>query len=82
MPLLNTKLAVETADRAIKSFFQGMLLYFGGGNVLIDAFDFAWGAAIGFGLGAAILSVVTSLASNSIFNSTATPASMLSTPSE
>ena len=82
MPLLNTKMAIETADRAIKSFFQGVLLYFGGGNVLIDAFDFDWGAALGFGLGAAVLSVVTSLASNSLFSNSATPASALSTPSE
>lgn len=82
MAFLNTEFAVETADRAIKSFAQGIVLYAGGGEALIDAFAFDWAEALGFGLGAAALSVVTSLASGSIFKrrATASAASMLPPP--
>jgi hypothetical protein len=80
MKFLNTEWAVETADRAIKSFAQAILLYFGGGEVLIDAFNFDWVAALGFGLGGAALSVVTSMASGSFFKRGATATSMLPPP--
>lgn len=81
MRFLNTEWAVETADRAIKSFAQAILLYFGGGEALIDAFTFDWGAALGFGLGGAVLSVLTSMASGSFFKGGATPATVLPPPS-
>jgi hypothetical protein len=80
MSVLNTTFAVETTDRAIKSFAQAIVLYFGVGEALINAFEFDWVAALGFGLGGAALSVLTSFASGSIFKRTATPASILSKP--
>lgn len=77
MNRLNTEWIIETSDRALKSFGQAIVLYLGGGSVLIDGFDVDWVDALGFGVGAAVLSAATSLASGSLFKSRATPASML-----
>ena len=82
MSFLNTQWAVETADRAIKSFAQAILLGFGlSDSGPVDAFEFDWRLGLGFGLGGALLSVLTSLASGSLFTRAASPASMLPPPS-
>lgn len=78
---LDTQFSVETADRAIKSFAQAIILGAGFSDVgPVDAFALDWKLALGFGLGGAVLSVLTSLASGSLFKRTATPASMLPKP--
>jgi len=77
---MNTQFAVETADRAIKSFAQGMIVYASGSSAVLDAWTFNWGAALGTGLGMAAMSILTSFASGSIFKKAASPASMLPPP--
>ena len=82
MSLFNTQWAVETADRAIKSFAQSILLGFGlSDSGVVNAFEFDWQLGLGFGLGGALLSVLTSMASGSLFKKAATPASILPPPS-
>lgn len=54
-----------TAERAIKSAAQGVVLLVGA-DVVFDALDFDWERAGGVALGAAALSVLTSLASSAI----------------
>jgi hypothetical protein len=81
MSLLNTTWAVETADRAIKSFAQAVILGAGASDAgPVNAFAYDWKLALGFGLGGAVLSVLTSMASGSIFRDSATPASVLPPP--
>jgi hypothetical protein len=76
---MNTTFIAETVDRSVKSFAQAIVLYLGGGAVLINGFSADWLDALGFGLGAAVLSLATSLVSGSLFKNAATPASILST---
>lgn len=52
----------ETADRAIKSAAQAVLLGVGLGEGL-NAFDVDWQLGLGFALGGAVLSLLTSVAS-------------------
>lgn len=52
----------ETADRAIKSAAQAVLLGLGLGEGL-NAFDIDWQLALGFALGGAFLSLLTSVIS-------------------
>lgn len=81
MSILDTTFAVETADRAIKSFAQGVVLAFAASDVTgVNAFAFDWRSGLGFGLGAAVMSVLTSFISGSVFKRAATPASILSAP--
>jgi hypothetical protein len=56
---------VRTADRAVKSFAQGVLFVFAASKVgeVADAFTFDWKAGLSGGLGMAILSVLTSIMS-------------------
>lgn len=77
---LDTEFGVETADRAIKSFFQGLVVYAGGSDAVLNAWEFNWAEALGASLGLAVLSVATSFASGSIFKKAATPASVLPPP--
>lgn len=78
MTILNTTWAVETADRAIKSFAQAIILGAAASEAgPVNAFELDWKLALGFGLGGAVLSVLTSMASGSIFRNAATPASAL-----
>ena len=78
MSQLDTDFAVEVADRAVKSFFQGVLAVFAISDAgPVNAFEFDWSAGLGAGLAMTILSVATSLASGSIFKKGATPASTL-----
>jgi hypothetical protein len=56
---------IRTADRAIKSFAQGVLFVFGASQVgeVADAFTFDLTAALSGGLGMAVLSLLTSIVS-------------------
>lgn len=56
------------AERAAKSAAQGALLYFGADQVM-DAWHANWGAAGGIALGAAVLSVLSSLLSGAVGDS-------------
>lgn len=54
-----------TAERAIKSAAQGVVLLIGG-DVVFNAFEFNWEQAGGIALGAAALSALTSIGSAAI----------------
>jgi putative effector of murein hydrolase len=56
---------IETADRVIKSFAQGVAFVFAASQVgeAADAFEFDWDAALAGGLGMAILSLLTAIMS-------------------
>ena len=51
----------DSAERAVKSFAQGVLATFGAGA--LDVLHADWGNALSLGTGAAVLSVLTSLLS-------------------
>lgn len=52
----------DIAERALKTWAQAVLAYFLVGDTL-DVFHADWGGALGVSLGAALISVLTSLAS-------------------
>lgn len=52
---------IDTIERAVKTFAQAMLAYFGAGVLNVLSAD--WGEALSVGAGAAVLSVLTSLGS-------------------
>lgn len=58
----------DTAERAVKSFAQGVLGTFIVGDGF-NAFHADFGNALGLGLGAAVLSVLTSVVSYKVGNS-------------
>jgi hypothetical protein len=51
----------DAAERSVKSFAQGVLATFGAGA--LDVLHADWGNALSLGLGAAVLSVLTSVGS-------------------
>lgn len=53
---------LDTGERAVKNFAQAVLATFAVGD-LFNAFHADWGNALGVGMGAAVLSVLTSIAS-------------------
>lgn len=57
-----TKFWAATAERAVKSAAQALILLWGG-DVAFDAWTADWATAGGIASGAAVLSVLTSLAS-------------------
>ena len=57
----------DAAERAVKSFAQGVLATFGAGA--LDVLNADWGSALSLGAGAAVLSVLTSLLSVRFGNS-------------
>lgn len=59
-PTVRAQLA-DVAERAVKTFAQALLAYFAVGS--LDAFHTDWGNALSLACGAAILSVLSSLAS-------------------
>lgn len=65
------KFAVRAAERALKSAGQSAVLTLGAGH--LDALDANWKAVGGFALGAAVLSVATSVASAPIGTDHETP---------
>lgn len=56
----------DTAERAVKSFAQGVILALGGGAVNVLTID--WLTLAGAGGGAALLSVLTSIVSAGVAN--------------
>lgn len=56
----------DTAERALKSFAQGLILALGGGAVNVLTID--WLTLAGAGGGAALLSVLTSIVSAGVAN--------------
>lgn len=56
---------IGTADRAIKSFAQAAILFWGAGD-LFDVWTVDWQTTLGMALGGAILSAATSIASAGI----------------
>lgn len=52
---------VDAAERAIKTFAQTLLAFFGAD--VFDVFEADWGNALSIALGAVVLSVLTSLLS-------------------
>ncbi|GAB4101630.1 holin [Micromonospora taraxaci] len=60
--MFTTKFWKATAERAVKSAAQGLLLYWGA-DVVFNAWQADWAAAGGIASGAAVLSVLTSLVS-------------------
>jgi hypothetical protein len=65
MTLWNKSFWKATAERAIKSAAQGLVLLIGG-DVVFNAFEFDWEVAGGVTLGAAVLSVLTSIGSAAV----------------
>ena len=57
----------DAVERAVKTFAQALLAYFGVGA--LDVLHANWGNALSLALGAAVLSVLTSLLSLSLGNS-------------
>jgi hypothetical protein len=66
--MLTVKFWTETLERAAKSAAQGLLVYLGGDQVF-DAWHANWGAAGSIALGAAALSVLTSVVSSRVGDS-------------
>jgi hypothetical protein len=58
----------DAAERCLKAFAYSVIAFFGVGNGF-DAFHADWGNALSLGLGAAILSVLGSVASYKVGNS-------------
>lgn len=55
----------DLAERAVKSGAQGLLIFWGGDQVF-NAWDADWATAGGIALGAAVLSMLTSLVSRKV----------------
>jgi len=59
MKLFSTKFAIYAGERAVKTLFQTFLALVGGQQ--LQVFEADWGSLIGLSLGAAVLSVATSV---------------------
>lgn len=68
MTIWNLGFWKAAGERAVKTAAQAALLAIMGSGALsaaeVDAFTVNWGAAVGFALGGAVLSVLTSIVSN------------------
>lgn len=60
-PIVSRDFILDTAERAIKTFAQALIAYFGAGA--LDVLSADWGEALSVGAGAAVLSLLTSLGS-------------------
>lgn len=58
---MNKQFFADAAERAIKTFAQTLLAYFGAG--VLDVLSADWGEALSVGGGAVVLSLLTSLLS-------------------
>lgn len=65
-PIVSRDFLIDTAERAIKTFAQSLLAYFGAGA--LDVLTADWGEALSVGAGATLLSVLTSLVSIKLGN--------------
>jgi len=68
--------ALDAAERAAKTFAQTVVAFFGAGALNIVTAQ--WGEALSLGAGAAVLSVLTSVASSRVHN--ADSASLVDAP--
>lgn len=59
MNLFSTEFLVYAGERAVKTLFQTFLALVGGQQ--LQVFDADWGSLVGLSLGAAVLSVATSV---------------------
>jgi hypothetical protein len=63
-PLFTVTFWADTAERAVKTAAQAVTLAFGASDSGVgNMWEFDWGTAAGFGLGGAVISVLTSIAS-------------------
>jgi hypothetical protein len=63
-PLFTVTFWVDTAERAVKTAAQAVILAFGASDSGAgNLFEFDWNSAAGFGLGGAVISVLTSIVS-------------------
>jgi hypothetical protein len=52
---------IDTAERCVRAFAAAVLSVMAVGDGILNAFDASWLEALGVGLGAAVLSLLTSL---------------------
>lgn len=64
---MNSQFFKDAAERAIKTFAQTLLVYFGADA--LDVLNANWGNALSLALGAVVLSILTSLLSLKLGNS-------------
>lgn len=63
MKLFSKEFLIYAGERSVKTFFQSLTAMFGGQQ--LQVFDIDWVAALGVSLGAALLSIATSVVTNS-----------------
>jgi len=61
--LFSKRFAIYAGERSVKTFFQSLLAMFGGQQ--LQVFDVDWVGVLGVSLGAALLSIATSVVSKS-----------------
>lgn len=60
----------DAAERAVKTFAQVLLLLLGSGTSALNLLDVNWQSALATAAGAAVLSLLTSMASSTVGSST------------
>lgn len=73
--LFTRRFWLDALERAVKTAAQSALLVFGQDALGFDVFTAAWSNAVGFAVGGAVLSLLTSVASSPVPG--VSPASML-----
>ena len=68
----------DAAERALKTFVQALIVALLGGQQAFNVFTVDWKGAIGIALGAAVVSLLTSIGSS--FKGDPTSASLVSKP--
>lgn len=63
MKLFSKRFAIYAGERSVKTFFQSLLAMFGGQQ--LQVFEVDWVGVLGVSLGAALLSIATSVVSKS-----------------
>jgi len=61
--LFSKRFAIYAGERSVKTFFQSLLAMFGGQQ--LQVFDVDWVGVLGVSLGAALLSIATSVVTKS-----------------
>jgi hypothetical protein len=67
----------DALERAIKTVAQTLLALWLVGDVALDALSVDWGQALGVALGAAILSILSSIVSAGAVKNSVSPASLV-----
>jgi len=63
MKLFSREFLIHAGERSVKTFFQSLLAMFGGAQ--LQVFDVDWVGVLGVSLGAALLSIATSVVTKS-----------------